>query len=390
MTAAGYQEAGTESPRALRRAALVRWGAVDLAIIAATAVVVPGTLTVATAMPGDRAGIVFGAVAVAVVLMASVRLVAQWSRAQQTKQMVSMSSSLQAADLSGLRLASIHLRNRDLTSVRLVDADLTRADLRGSLLDDARLGAARLSYASLAEVHCARASFFRVQMFGADLQGVQARNCDFEEADLRGASLANADLRGARFVNADLRGADLRGAVVERDALAGAVTDGSTVLPDGKRVAGAALPLSLRAVSTLDRVRRPTSRGLIRPVALGFSVVLIMAATVSAAIMAPDPNAASPEVAGIRIERGLHFTAGSQGGPSLATYLLEQGEADFVANGEHNLHFEEKPTGMVGVEVVPEVPNAIASCSISIDGVQHVLRRGTPGEPVTCRLAADR
>src|SRR5262249_55422735 len=109
---------------------------------------------------------------------------------------------LEGADLGGVQLAGIALREAHLEGANLGGADLTRADLRGAHLARAALGTAHLEEAALQGAHLEG-----VYLGNAHLEGAYLSDADLARADLRGAHLEGVSLEGAHLARADLRGA---------------------------------------------------------------------------------------------------------------------------------------------------------------------------------------
>lgn len=100
----------------------------------------------------------------------------------------------QRADLTGLNLSNVSLRN-----INLSHADMTEADLSG---------------ADLSKVRLVGANMVRTVLRNANLRGADLRNADLSDADLREAVLLDANLSGV-----DLWRANLDGCVITPTAL---------------------------------------------------------------------------------------------------------------------------------------------------------------------------
>jgi uncharacterized protein YjbI with pentapeptide repeats len=123
-----------------------------------------------------------------------------------------------AADLRGVNLShvclrDVYLRRADLSGANLVFADLTGAHLADAILTDADMGRVILN---------------RAELNYATLTGAHLR-----QADLSSANLQYTNLAGARFHIADLRGTVLHGAYLDaRTILSDARLDEHTWLGD--------------------------------------------------------------------------------------------------------------------------------------------------------------
>jgi pentapeptide repeat protein len=123
-----------------------------------------------------------------------------------------------AADLRGVNLShvclrDVYLRRADLSGANLVFANLTSAHLADVVLTDADMG---------------RVILHRAELNYATLTGAHLR-----QADLSSANLQYTNLAGARFHNADLRGTVLHGAYLDaRTILSDAQMDEHTWLGD--------------------------------------------------------------------------------------------------------------------------------------------------------------
>jgi hypothetical protein len=102
------------------------------------------------------------------------------------------------------------LRGVNLSHVRLRDVFLRRADLSGANLVFADLTGAHLADVTLADADMGRVNLHRAELNYATLPGAHLR-----EANLSSANLQYANIAGARFHSADLRGAVLHGAYLD-------------------------------------------------------------------------------------------------------------------------------------------------------------------------------
>jgi uncharacterized protein YjbI with pentapeptide repeats len=113
------------------------------------------------------------------------------------------------ADLSGIDLSAVDLRDADLSRAILV-----RTDLRGAMLNNVNL-----SKADLTEADLSKGDLRESKLIGADLSSADLSGADLREVDLSGADLSGADLSGANLIGANLRavralGTDFSGALL--------------------------------------------------------------------------------------------------------------------------------------------------------------------------------
>jgi len=122
-------------------------------------------------------------------------------------------ADLRGVNLSHVCLRDVYLRRADLSGANLVFADLTGAHLADVTLNDADMG---------------RVILHRGELNYATLTGAHLR-----QANLSSANLQYTNLAGARFHNADLRGTVLHGAYMDaRTILSDARLDEHTWLGD--------------------------------------------------------------------------------------------------------------------------------------------------------------
>jgi hypothetical protein len=122
-------------------------------------------------------------------------------------------ADLRGVNLSHICLRDVYLRRADLSGANLVFADLTGAHLADVTLTDADMG---------------RVILHRGELNYATLTGAHLR-----QADLSSANLQYTNIAGARFHNADLRGTVLHGAYLDaRTILSDARLDEHTWLGD--------------------------------------------------------------------------------------------------------------------------------------------------------------
>jgi uncharacterized protein YjbI with pentapeptide repeats len=133
------------------------------------------------------------------------------------KKFSNLRPNLQSANLNGLRLEGIDLREADLSSATLQDCDLYKANLSAAVAVGARLQRSDLS---------------RSLLLGADLRLADLTEADFSGADLSGAVLAKCKLFGTNLVATNFCGADLREAAgLTPQQMAYTSTDQKTKLP---------------------------------------------------------------------------------------------------------------------------------------------------------------
>jgi uncharacterized protein YjbI with pentapeptide repeats len=185
----------------------------------------------ATALPGERAGLLLAAVAAGEPLaLAGADLRGIDLRAGRPARrggtaepavgpspVVLDGADLSGATLSGACLAHVSLRGARLEGALLVGADLRSADLAGASLANANLAGADLSRADLSFANLRGASFLT-----ANLSEITATGADLRETVLHAASLPRAILRGADLRWAHLDGANLSGAVLDGARFEGA------------------------------------------------------------------------------------------------------------------------------------------------------------------------
>jgi uncharacterized protein YjbI with pentapeptide repeats len=125
--------------------------------------------------------------------------------------------NLQSANLNGMRLEGIDLREADLSSAALQNCDLYKANL-----SSAKVVAARLQ----------RSDLSRALLLGANLRLADLSEADLSGADLSEAVLARCKLFGANLVATNFCGADLSEAAgLTAQQMAYTTTDPKTRLP---------------------------------------------------------------------------------------------------------------------------------------------------------------
>ena len=142
---------------------------------------------------------------------------------------------LRQAQLQGAVLVQVNLQGADLFYADLTGADLREVQAQGAQLAMARMRGARLQHAQLTGANMGQcwlpeADLSQARLDGADLSSAQMERADLheaslvctrlswarlEEADLRAADLTTADLRSAHLERAQLDSANLRGARLE-------------------------------------------------------------------------------------------------------------------------------------------------------------------------------
>lgn len=80
----------------------------------------------------------------------------------------------------------------------------------------------------------------------------------------------------------------------------------------------------------------------------------------------------------------------SEGGPAEVSVRSALGRIDLDIDGADRLDLGAIDGGVVGVEVRPIDPSTVVVCAISVAGTEQALRRGFPGESITCLLDLDR
>lgn len=151
-------------------------------------------------------------------------------------------ADLREAQAEGANLAMARMRGARLQGAQLLGANLrqswlTEADLSGAKLDGADLTGAQLQKADLHEASLLGTSLKWARLEDADLRAAHLTQADLRSTHLERAQLDSADLRSARlegawcqdaaFYAARLEGADLRGARLQGAQLAGATVTGA-------------------------------------------------------------------------------------------------------------------------------------------------------------------
>jgi hypothetical protein len=108
------------------------------------------------------------------------------------------------ANLAGMNLNESSLEGANLPGIKLLFASLEKANLKKTNLAEASLGGANLANANLEGAYLQKAI-----LSGAVLTGAKVQGANLECADLKGANLERADLRAAVLDNANLEGAKL-------------------------------------------------------------------------------------------------------------------------------------------------------------------------------------
>ena len=105
----------------------------------------------------------------------------------------------------------------------------------------ASFGGAKVDHCDFTHAVLRGGTFARGELIQCLFRHANLRQCDFTDARLLGGDFGLAVLEGARFGGAVLKMADFRGAnlagarELTSDQLMGSITDGTTVLPNGKR-----------------------------------------------------------------------------------------------------------------------------------------------------------
>ncbi|MGZ4864968.1 MAG: pentapeptide repeat-containing protein [Halobacteriota archaeon] len=123
-------------------------------------------------------------------------------------------ANLFRANLSGLRLEGVWLKEANLTRAKLSGVNLTEAILTGADLSKANLIGANLTNAFLCYANLSEADLSRAILVGADLTEAILINADLPGANLSGAHLFGADLSGADLTETNLIEARLHNAVL--------------------------------------------------------------------------------------------------------------------------------------------------------------------------------
>jgi len=121
------------------------------------------------------------------------------------------------ADLTGVSLSGVSLRDIDLTGANLSNtnlswASLSNAKLMGSCLLHADLHSAMLNGADLSQATLSRAQLSKVDLRAANLQDADLRWAVISDADLSGANLQRAKLDQSNLERAKLNSTQLMGA----------------------------------------------------------------------------------------------------------------------------------------------------------------------------------
>lgn len=141
------------------------------------------------------------------------------------------------ADLQGLWLVEVDLRQADLRfanleGASLLGADLSHANLGGANLKSADLRNTKLIQAVLERADLTDADLLSAELTGANLKWAQLTRCmlarvNADSADLSWAVLTDAHMQGASLWNTDLIGADLKNAFLTDAELSGADLSGA-------------------------------------------------------------------------------------------------------------------------------------------------------------------
>jgi serine/threonine-protein kinase len=133
-------------------------------------------------------------------------------------------------------LAAFNRGHRDFTGKDLQNCQLSKAQLVGIVLDGAQMQQINFKQANLCDAQMGRTNLSSAQLAKAKLIKTYLSYADLQGADLRGADLSYAHLTNANLRGANLCGANLTGATVSEGQLALARLNGTTIMPNGKRI----------------------------------------------------------------------------------------------------------------------------------------------------------
>jgi hypothetical protein len=131
------------------------------------------------------------------------------------------------ADLRGLRLRWVDLRDADLSGADLSQACLQGADLRWANLAQANLTQTDLQGATLSFANLQAANLAQTNFRAADLRAAQLQSASLETADFSGAILSESDLTSADLHRLELPGNNL----TESEFIAPATTTNEPLAP---------------------------------------------------------------------------------------------------------------------------------------------------------------
>lgn len=155
---------------------------------------------------------------------------------------------LSQADLSGLSLQELELRNSDLNKIKFsksrlawadfTESDLSYADFSGANLADTSFIGARLYGAMLRDAFAQKAVFDHAFCRLTDFRGANLKRANFSHTEVYEADFSGANLQGAIFMYSQLFetklfGANLQEAHIEECDLTQAAYDDATVWPAG-------------------------------------------------------------------------------------------------------------------------------------------------------------
>lgn len=133
--------------------------------------------------------------------------VSQWN--EWRRQHLHYPIDLVRADLRGMRLRWIDLRDADLRGADLTQANLQGADLRWANLAQANLTQADLQGATLSFANLQAANLEQTNFRAADLRAAQLQATILETADFSSAILSESDLTSTDFIKLDLPSTNL-------------------------------------------------------------------------------------------------------------------------------------------------------------------------------------
>lgn len=162
-----------------------------------------------------------------------------------------------AADLNGVDLSFIYMRDVDLSGTlmnranlafcQLPGADLREADLSNSDLSDTDLSGADLQFSVLTNTNFAGAIFEDanlqgVHLWGNNLTGANLSNAKLQDTDFAGSITGpilsgdpDEDFGDAILAGADLSGADLTDATITEEQIAQCASLEGATMPDGQK-----------------------------------------------------------------------------------------------------------------------------------------------------------
>jgi len=131
-------------------------------------------------------------------------------------------ADLHGADLEGMNLSGVDLREANLQDAVLNGANLSGADLRGSNLHRAHINHANLSAAQMRNVYMGWAECNETNLKNVNLNGANLENAQFRKADLSDALIQWTFMNNTLFVDANFSGTDLVRSEMNRSNLTNA------------------------------------------------------------------------------------------------------------------------------------------------------------------------